>query len=673
MIQKKYSVFIFGTLALFLTLFAVLTGNFFTKKIQIQIGEVAKETILAPFQVENEIATNRKKDLAEDAVKTQYKKDSKVQEQAIGEIEELFNYIENLKANTAEERSEDDLVGILNEHAAIALYNEQYATLLRLSEERLEDMRKTCIDIASSLFDEGISQEEQNNSLALRTALEASTLTLTQQKIAQDIINSVLKPNVVVDEFATNEAIRMAREKVEPVYILAGEKIIEQGTKVTEETYMLLDKVGYLDTNKSGRYKQYLGLVILLGLGGVFAFIYVHTHHRKWSYRQYNFLFMTYTVTILMVRAMMTMPFVYLPICMAAMLVAFAMEMELALLIHSLIVIMTAIILKSDFVSIGYFMITGIGAIFVVRNMLERAKTVMNALIIGGIQSVAYISLKLFSGATFNVTIGAECIAAFIMGVIAVVLVVGILPFLESAFGFITSMQLLELTNPNQPVLKRLLLEATGTYYHSLLVANLAETAADAIGANPLMARVGGYYHDIGKLGNSSYFKENQGKENPHDYLTPYESYSHIVSHVSYGVTLAEEYELPSYIIDIIKQHHGTSCMQYFYMKAKEEHTTEVCEADFCYLGPKPRSKEAALVMLADVVEATVRSMQDRLGEELTIHDLVTKMVKQKLKEGQLDECELYISDIDKIIESFTKMLKGMYHERIKYPERIEQ
>nr|WP_302597551.1 HDIG domain-containing metalloprotein [uncultured Cellulosilyticum sp.] len=673
MIQKRYSVFIFGALALLVTFFAVLTGNFFTKKIQIQIGEVAKETILAPFQVENEIATNRKRDLAEASVKTQYKKDSKVQEQAISDIEELFNYIKALKVNTLEERSEDELVRILSDHATIALYNEQYATLLRLSDQGLENMQKTCIEVGSQLFDEGISQDDQSNSLSLRTALEESTLTLTQQKIAQDIISSVLKPNVVVDELATNEAIRAAREKVEPVYVLAGEKIIEQGTKVTEETYTLLEKVGYLDTKKSGRYKQYLGFIILIGLGSIFAFNYVHTHHKKWTYKQYNFLFMIYTVTILMVRTMKTLPFVYLPICMVAMLVAFAMEMELALLVHSLIVLITAIILKSDFVSISYFMITGIGAIFVVRNMLERAKTVMNAVLIGGIQCITYLSLKLFSGATLNITIGAECVAAFVMGVIAVVLVVGILPFLESAFDFMTPMQLLELTNPNQPVLKRLLLEATGTYYHSLLVANLAETAADAIGANPLMARVGGYYHDIGKLSGSSYFKENQGKENPHDYLTPYESYSRIAAHVSYGETLAKEYELPPYIIDIIKQHHGTSCMQYFYMKAQAEGGQQICEADFCYAGPRPRTKEAALVMLADVVEATVRSMQDKIGEELTIHDLVAKMVRQKLKEGQLDECELYISDIDKIIESFTKMLKGMYHERIKYPERIEK
>ena len=155
--------------------------------------------------------------------------------------------------------------------------------------------------------------------------------------------------------------------------------------------------------------------------------------------------------------------------------------------------------------------------------------------------------------------------------------------------------------------------------------------------------------------------------------MTPQESYSVILSHVTEGLRLAEEYHLPQYIKDMICQHHGTSTMQYFYIKAKKETNEEVLETTFKYHGPKPKTKEAALVMLADVVEATVRSMQDKLGKDLTIESVVRKMVKQKLDEGELDECELYISDIEKIIDSFTKMLTGMYHQRIAYPERNEK
>ncbi|MEG0320543.1 MAG: HDIG domain-containing protein, partial [Niameybacter sp.] len=261
----------------------------------------------------------------------------------------------------------------------------------------------------------------------------------------------------------------------------------------------------------------------------------------------------------------------------------------------------------------------------------------------------------------------------FFVGIVIVVLVVGSLPLWEAAFGFITPLQLLELTNPNQPVLKRLLIEATGTYYHSLLVANLAETAADEIGANALMVRVGGYYHDIGKLTCSNYFKENQVLDNPHDYLDPKSSVDIILSHVTSGIELANAYKLPKCVKDMIKEHHGTGCAQYFYVKAKNIEGEAIDLKDFTYEGPKPQTKESGLIMLADVVEATVRAMQHKIGKEVTVEEIVRKMVKQKLDEGQLDECPLYISDIEKIIQSFTRMLNGMYHERIEYPERKDK
>lgn len=204
-------------------------------------------------------------------------------------------------------------------------------------------------------------------------------------------------------------------------------------------------------------------------------------------------------------------------------------------------------------------------------------------------------------------------------------------------------------------------------------MANLAESAAASVNANPLLARVGGYYHDIGKLTCSNYFKENQGSTNPHDYMSPKESYEIIVSHVTSGLTLAEEYHLPNYIKDFIMQHHGTGLMQYFFVKAQKESKEPISEKAFSYPGPKPQTKEAALVMLADIVEATTRAMQEQLGKTIQIEDVVRKSVKQKLEEGQLDECQLYISDMDKIIESFTRMLTGMYHQRIAYPERNEK
>jgi putative nucleotidyltransferase with HDIG domain len=305
--------------------------------------------------------------------------------------------------------------------------------------------------------------------------------------------------------------------------------------------------------------------------------------------------------------------------------------------------------------------------------MHERKQTMRSAIFIGLFYFGTNIILKLLIGTPVNMTIFTESALVLIVAMLAVFLAIGSLPLWEAIFGFITPLQLLELTNPNQPILKRLLIEATGTYYHSLLVANLAEAAADAIGANPLMARVGGYYHDIGKIKNPNLFKENQIGENPHDRLTPEDSFLLISSHVSYGLELSEQYKLPKYIKDIIVQHHGTSLMQYFYSKAVKLQGEDVDKEKYSYNGSKPKTKEAALVMLADIVEATTRSLQEKIGTEIILEELVGKLVRQKLEEGQLDECYLYIADINKIIDTFSKVLRGMYHQRVKYPERNEK
>ena len=673
--KRRYGWAIFLTLALIITFFSVISGNFFTKKVSLQIGEIAKETVYAPFQVENEVATNRLRTLAAAGVEPVYKKDSTVQEKAIGNIEKLFEAVTAIQTSDVATTLGKTEVEVLSGRSPIGLYNEQYETLLSASTDELTYVKDACISIASDIFATGISSEESNKTVEVRSAIDNTDLSVTMKKIAQDIINDVLAPNVVEDEVATNEQKKIKSDKVDPVYVLAQEKIVEKGSKVTEEIYQLLEKVGYLDTDKTTKYKQYSGILILMLLMSYLSFKFMKTGYnlKVKDQRQLSLVLILYTLAILVTRGMVGLSFVYLPLSVPCMIIAFAVGPIAAAFVQILIIIFSTTIFKGDILFVLYFIISGIASILIVTRMEERTKTVMSGLYVGIIQCFTFLGLKLFVGSELNISVISQGLVAFIMGMISVVTVVGALPAFESLFGFTTPMQLLEMTNPNQPILKRLLLEATGTYYHSLLVANLAESAAATINANPLMARVGGYYHDIGKLTCSKYFKENQGANNPHDYMTPEESYNIILSHVTEGLKLAEEYHLPQYIKDMICQHHGTSTMQYFYIKAQQESDGEVSEKAFQYHGPKPKTKEAALVMLADVVEATIRSMQDKLGKELTIESVVRKMVKQKLDEGQLDECELYISDIDKIIDSFTKMLTGMYHQRIAYPERNEK
>lgn len=257
-----------------------------------------------------------------------------------------------------------------------------------------------------------------------------------------------------------------------------------------------------------------------------------------------------------------------------------------------------------------------------------------------------------------------------IASILSGIFTIGFLPVFESVFDVVTTIKLLELANPNNPLLKRLLTEAPGTYHHSMLVANLSELAAEAIGANSVFARVACYYHDVGKLKRPYFFRENQmGGINPHDKIGPTLSTLIITSHVKDGVELAKEYKIPKAIQDIIIQHHGSSLVKYFYitMKNSTDKPEDVLEDDFRYQGADPLSKEAGIIMLADGVEAAVRSIKEPNKEK--IEKMVDSIIKARLDSGHLDNSDLTLRDLKDIKEAFLKGLSGIYHERIEYPK----
>lgn len=258
----------------------------------------------------------------------------------------------------------------------------------------------------------------------------------------------------------------------------------------------------------------------------------------------------------------------------------------------------------------------------------------------------------------------------FLNGTICAMMVMATLRIFEKLFGEITNFTLLELSDFSQPLLKRMVLEAPGTYHHSITVSNLAESAADAIGAHALLTRVGAYYHDIGKMKTPHYFTENQLiSGNKHDALEPSMSRLVILNHIKEGLELAREYKLNKRIVDFIPEHHGTSLIHYFYQKAlAENEAEEVGEEDYRYPGPKPRSKETAIVMLADSVEGATRALDEHTPQK--IEDVVRKVINNKFIDGQLDECNLTLREIDAIASTFVRVLSAMYHSRIKYPER---
>ena len=311
--------------------------------------------------------------------------------------------------------------------------------------------------------------------------------------------------------------------------------------------------------------------------------------------------------------------------------------------------------------------VSGPVAVTVLRHRQQRTAALLAGVLVGVTNFLCVIAVGMINGAVSSDTaLNGLCAAG--SGLCAAILCIGVQPILEWIFNLTTSAKLLELSNPNQPLLRRMLLEAPGSYHHSIIVANLAETAASAIGANGLLARVGAYYHDVGKLKRPMYFKENQmAGDNPHDRTDPRVSAAILTAHTRDGYQMGLKARLPEPILDIIRQHHGDSPMVFFYDKAVKLYGDKVDIAAFRYEGPRPRSREAAVVMLADTIEAAARALPDPDPEK--IDALIHKLVRAKMTDGQLDESALTFADLERICRAFQSVLSGVFHERIEYPD----
>jgi hypothetical protein len=358
------------------------------------------------------------------------------------------------------------------------------------------------------------------------------------------------------------------------------------------------------------------------------------------------------------------LPYV-LPVAAVGLLLAVLLDAGLALIVTGLLALLGGAIVGTVEYS-TYVMLGGIAGVILVRRGERFGHFAQAAVAIGLVQAGVVLLFTLLG--TRDLTGAAELVGAALASAVgSAVAALGSFVVVGNLFGITTSFQLLELANPSQPLLRRLLLETPGTYHHSLMVGNLAERAAEAIGADPLLARVAAYYHDVGKIANPLAYIENQSdQENVHDELTPEESVALVKAHVANGIDLAYQYKLPKPIIAFIPQHHGTALISYFHARAKDR-AEQVDDARFRHSGPKPQSREAAILMLADGVEASVRSL--KAHDEPAIRAMVERIIRERLDDGQFDECDLTLRDLERIREAFVVQLLGMYHRRIEYPQ----
>ncbi len=364
-----------------------------------------------------------------------------------------------------------------------------------------------------------------------------------------------------------------------------------------------------------------------------------------------------------------------MPFAVGAMLVRIVLNSEVTVFFSFLAALLVGILFGNNLLLTFYTFVGSLTAAHWVRHCKERATLYRASFRLSVVNVLAVISIHFLAGHGFDLQLIYKSGFGLLNGFICAVIVIGTIPLVEYLFKYTTDIKLLELANMHSPVLRELMIQAPGTYHHSVVVGNLVEAAAEEIGVNPLLCRVAAYYHDIGKTRKPLYFIENIGAgENRHDKLTPSMSALILIAHLKDGVEIAREQKLGEEIVDILRQHHGTALMKFFYDKAKNQvnaDVQQVSERDYRYPGPKPQTREAALIMLADAVEAASRTLTDPTSAR--IRGMVQKIINNIFIDGQLEECELTLKDMHLIAKSFEIILGGIFHHRVDYPEPVHK
>lgn len=554
--------------------------------------------------------------------------------------------------------------------------------LLNVDEESLREAFDKASLSLNNILQKGITETDYSKDNVNKIILNNLVSNVSKRQVAVicAILEQVIVPNLVVDDAATELAKLNAQQSVKPYMVTfeKDEQIVDKGEPITRLKRDALREAGYnvYELNWQG----VLSVYILVFVISIIYLAYLKFFEKK--YNEPRYLSLSAVLSIIACATGVLLPTGFspyvIPIPAVVIIASIFLNPRIAFLLSTLIlsIMTTGIQYKSQFIVV-FILLSLISMITTSKIKYTRRFDLIKLGFHLGIAGVLImLSLYLIDKCLIDVDnylIIKDCTFIFINTLISSILALGLSPLLESTFHIITPYGLAELGDHNQALLKRLQMEAPGTYHHSLMVSTLCEAAAEAIGANPILARVGAFYHDIGKLKRPLFFVENQSYfsiENPHNNLTPRLSKMVITAHTKDGVELAKEYGLPSIINDFILQHHGEGIAKYFYNQAlAEEGSENVKEEQFRYTGPKPNSKETAILMIADAVESAVRAMKGATSEE--IGNIISKIITERLDDGQLEDSPLTLKDIKIIATTFNRVLRGMQHDRIKYQEDI--
>lgn len=677
-------------LGLFFVLLAVFYAVCVPRKYDLKAGSISHVTIDAPKDVVDEVGTEEKRTAAANAVEPTYRFQQGVKEEVMTALGETFDELRTIQQYGLTLRDEDTLRNYYRSFSeeeidyalslvnSLSLTRNQITTLLRTDTPVFDDMVSTVTVAVENSLNTTIREGQVSQSIQTIQQIVGYKVDVSlTQTILPAVLRTCIKPNMIIDQEATEEARSKAMDAVEPVVYLQGQNIVREGDRITQGQLAMLRSLGLLNDEQYD-YSIYGGALIniLLAMATLIMLLRLLLRSYLSDVRHLTVVLLVLLLNVLFSALSMLLPSLYvMPVALGAILctvllgyrAGLCITVPLALLFAGLTSCASSTTFYDVVLILANTLLSSVATTWFLKGKPQRVRVLLAGLISAVLNVLMIIGIKLLTNAETLDMIHSGTWAA-VGGFLSGVLAVALQPVFEALFHLPTPSRLLELTNPNQPLMKRLMIEAPGTYHHSIIVANLAEAAADKVGANAYLARAGAYYHDIGKLKRPEYFSENQHGSNPHEKTDPYISAAILISHTKDGMLLAQKEHFPPEVVDIIVQHHGVTPVMYFYHKALQmANGTPIDINDFRYGGPKPQTREAAIVMMADSIEAAVRSMKDPTPK--SIDQFIERLIRGKLEDGQLSDSPLSLRDIDEICEAFSGILKGVYHERIEYPK----
>ena len=675
--RKELHRIVLFVLAFVVTIVCIGTGSIQQRE-TVQVGSVATKRYVAQEDTVDEAATEKLREAAANSVGPIYKTDTTVMDKNVTMVEGVFQELDTVLAGMPEGESFYNAVQEISLELPVVLSNRQLMAYENLTAEQRKAFANDCVSVLKEIYDKGVTADGLTEAKASGLGyLQELAWSSDLKTMAGVILSAAVEPNLIVDEAAVEAAKEEKRVEVDEVLIRKNQKIVDEGEIITQEIYDKLVSLNLVsETGLEGSLMPMLGSLVITGM--LFAALYLFFRWGKGNIllkpNEIRMLFTIYMMMVLLIRILANLTiFTIVPVGLFAMLVSLLVGRRMALWLNALFCIIGCFIFNGDVQFLMYALISGTFAALIIQKTDKRSHLIPAALGMAAVDFVTTISLGFFFGEGYSAELLLQSGIGAVTGLLSKIVAVGSLPFWENMFEANTPLRLMELTNPNNELLRKLMIEAPGTYHHSLIVANLAETAVYDIGGNTALARAGAYYHDVGKLRYPQFFAENQSGHNPHDELPPEKSAKIITGHTKGGLELAERYKLPPVVRDMIVEHHGNSLVKFFYFKALKLYGAEnVNEADYRYQGRIPSSRESAVVMLADTVEAAVRSM---LGHGKTMEEAeaaVKNLMKDKLDDGQLNNSGLTLNELETIRLAFLKVFHGMYHERVSYPEQKE-